>query len=87
VSRQREYLADASAVEFTRYPLGLANALRKIAADPEELETANRGTAHLYIVNPIEKFRARAATLFASHPPTGERIRRLEGLVRQGGQP
>ena len=69
VSRQREYLADASAVELTRNPLGLASALRKIDADPDVLETANRGTAHLYIANPIKKFEARASTMFASHPP------------------
>ncbi len=81
VSRQREYLADASAVEFTRNPLGLANALRKIDADPDVLEVANRGTAHLYIANPIKKFEARANSMFASHPPIKERIRRLEALT------
>jgi heat shock protein HtpX len=81
VSRQREYLADASAVELTRYPLGLANALRKIDADPNILQVANRGTAHLYIANPIKKFEARAHTAFASHPPIQERIRRLEALA------
>jgi heat shock protein HtpX len=84
VSRQREYLADASAVELTRYPQGLAEALRKIAADPHELAHANRGTAHLYIANPIEKFEARAHTAFASHPPIKERIRRLELLAHRG---
>jgi heat shock protein HtpX len=82
VSRQREYLADASAVELTRYPLGLANALRKIDADPDVLESANRGTAHLYIANPIKKFEARASSMFSSHPPIQERIRRLEALAR-----
>jgi heat shock protein HtpX len=82
VSRQREYLADASAVEFTRYPLGLANALRKIDADPEVLETANRGTAHLYIANPIKKFEARASSMYSSHPPIKDRIARLEALTQ-----
>jgi heat shock protein HtpX len=82
VSRQREYLADASAVELTRYPQGLANALRKIDADPHVLATANRGTAQLYIANPIKKFEARAHTMFASHPPIQERIRRLEALTQ-----
>jgi heat shock protein HtpX len=81
VSRQREYLADASAVQFTRNPLGLAGALRKIDADPEVLEVANRGTAHLYIANPIKRFEARASSMFASHPPIKERIRRLEELA------
>jgi heat shock protein HtpX len=83
VSRQREYLADASAVELTRNPLGLANALRKIDDDPEVLESANRGTAHLYIANPIKKFEARANSVFASHPPIKDRIRRLLALVGQ----
>jgi heat shock protein HtpX len=82
VSRQREFLADASAVELTRYPQGLANALRKIDDDPEVLQTANRGTAHLFIANPIEKYEAMAHSPFASHPPIKERIRRLEALVR-----
>jgi heat shock protein HtpX len=82
VSRQREYLADATSVEFTRYPQGLANALRKIDADPDILKTANRGTAHLYIANPIKKFEARAHSAFASHPPIKDRIRRLEALAR-----
>jgi heat shock protein HtpX len=81
VSRQREYLADASAVELTRYPQGLASALRKLAGDPNVLQHANRGIAHLFIANPIEKFQALSNTMFASHPPLEERIRRLEALV------
>jgi heat shock protein HtpX len=81
VSRQREYLADASAVELTRNPLGLASALRKIDSDPEVLEVANRGTAHLYIANPIKKFEARASSMFASHPPIKERVARLMALA------
>ena len=75
VSRQREYLADATAAELTRNPEGLANALRKIAADPEPLEAANRATQHLYIVNPLR----RLDSIFSTHPPTEERIRRLLG--------
>jgi heat shock protein HtpX len=81
VSRQREYLADASAVELTRYPQGLANALRKLQGDAAVLRTANRGTAHLFIANPIEEFQARAESVFASHPPLKDRIARLEALV------
>ncbi len=83
VSRQREYLADASAVELTRNPQGLASALQKLDADPVVLQSANRGTAHLYIVNPIKKFEARAASAFASHPPIQDRIKRLLALVHQ----
>lgn len=82
VSRQREYLADASAVQLTRNPQGLANALKKIDQDPDVLETANRGTAHLFIANPIKRFEARASSMFASHPPMQDRIARLEALVR-----
>jgi heat shock protein HtpX len=84
VSRQREYLADASGVELTRDPHGLASALRKLDADPAELHDANRGTAHLYIVNPIKKFQDWSDTLFASHPPIQDRIARLENLVSEG---
>ena len=60
VSRQREYLADASAALMTRYPEGLASALEKIAGDREVLEVANRATQHLYIVNPIKPFEGRS---------------------------
>ncbi len=81
VSRQREYLADASGVELTRNPLGLAHALKKIDDDPDILETANRGTAHLYIANPIKTFEARAHSMFASHPPIKARITRLLELA------
>jgi heat shock protein HtpX len=81
VSRQREYLADASAVELTRYPQGLANALRKLQGDTAVLRTANRGIAHLFIANPIKKFQERAESVFASHPPLKDRIARLEALI------
>lgn len=81
VSRQREYLADATAVELTRYPQGLANALRKLQGDAAVLKSANRGTAHLFIANPIKKFQDRAESVFASHPPLKDRIARLDALV------
>lgn len=81
VSRQREYLADATAVELTRYPQGLANALRKLQGDAAVLKSANRGTAHLFIANPIKKFQERAESAFASHPPLKDRIARLDALV------
>jgi heat shock protein HtpX len=80
VSRQREYLADASAVELTRNPEGLEQALRKIASDQEVLEVANRSTQHLYVVNPIKKFEERSQGLFSTHPPIVERINRLRAL-------
>ncbi len=53
ISRKREFLADASSAQLTRYPAGLASALRKIAEDKEPLEAANKATAHLYIANPL----------------------------------
>jgi heat shock protein HtpX len=80
VSRQREYLADASAVKLTRYPEGLASALEKIAGDQEVLEVANRATQHLYIVNPIKPFEKRAKSLFSTHPPIEERVARLRSM-------
>jgi heat shock protein HtpX len=83
VSRQREYLADASSVELTRNPYGLERALAKIAGDREVLEVANRATQHLYFVNPIKKFEARASGLTATHPPIVDRVNRLRALTGQ----
>ena len=85
VSRRRELLADASGVLLTRYPEGLASALQKISSDKEALEVANRGTAHLYIVNPLKGKQAGAwlAGLFNTHPSIEVRIKALhemEGL-------
>ena len=84
ISRQREYLADATAVKFTRNPKGLADALQKISGDHEVLEAANRATAHLYIVNPIKRFEKRAKGLFSTHPPIEERIQILRSLETGG---
>jgi len=81
VSRSRESLADATAVELTRNPVGLARALRTISDDPDVLEVANRATQHLYIVNPIKSFEERATSLWDTHPPIGERIRALENVA------
>lgn len=84
VSRQREYLADASGVELTRNPLGLAHALEKLRTDPTPMRIINRGTAHLFIVNPVKKFAELGDTIFASHPPLESRIQRLYSLVQPG---
>ncbi len=84
ISRQREYLADATAVKFTRNPKGLADALQKISGDREVLEAANRATAHLYIVNPIKRFEKRAKGLFSTHPPIEERIQILRSMETGG---
>ncbi len=85
VSRQREYLADASAVELTRNPYGLERALAKISGDPEILEVANRGTQHMYFTNPIKKFEERSSGLMSTHPAIIDRINRLRQLT--GDQP
>ncbi len=81
LSRQREYLADAGSVELTRNPEGLANALAKLANDQEVLEVASRATAPLYIVHPIKKFEDRSSSIFDTHPPIKDRIRRLMSLT------
>lgn len=84
VSRQREYLADADGALLTRYPPGLASALKKLSKDKEVLEAANKATAHLYIVNPLKNANDYVSklmsTLFSTHPPIGERIKRLEWM-------
>jgi heat shock protein HtpX len=83
VSRNREFLADAQGAMLTRYPPGLAAALRKIGASPTAMHSANNATAHLWLsqpsriegdkLGPMEK-------IFATHPPIAERIRRLEEM-------
>lgn len=82
VSRRREFLADASGVLLTRYPSGLANALQKISSDKEPLEAANRGTAHLYIVNPLKGRETLGwfASLFNTHPPIEARVKALKEM-------
>jgi len=82
VSRKREFLADASGALLTRYPAGLASALRKISADTEPLEAANKATAHLYIVNPLKDIKGGGGMnkLFSTHPPIEERIAALEKM-------
>ncbi len=86
VSRKREYLADASGALLTRYPDGLASALKKIAGDTEPLEAANKATANMYIINPLRANvegkggKSFAAKLFSTHPPTADRIKRLSEM-------
>ncbi|MFQ6105105.1 MAG: M48 family metallopeptidase [Candidatus Glassbacteria bacterium] len=80
ISRKREFLADASAAELTRYPEGLASALEVISKDEEKLEAANRATQHLYIVNPIKGLGKSGKNLFSTHPPVEERIKRLREM-------
>ncbi|GAB4344186.1 MAG: zinc metalloprotease HtpX [Candidatus Abyssubacteria bacterium] len=80
ISRKREFLADANGAFLTRYPEGLASALKKLDADTEPLEAANKSTAHLYIVNPLREHASFLNNLFSTHPPTEERIAALEKM-------
>jgi heat shock protein HtpX len=85
VSRSREYLADASAAELTRNPLGLAQALRKIAAAHAPTRLISQGSAHLCITDPrglrLNEQEGAFADLVATHPPIGRRIALLEGMA------
>ena len=81
ISRKREYLADATAVEFTRNPDGLISALIKISDDPSELKTANKATENMYIVNPFRKSRRKkTSNIWSTHPSTEDRIEALRNL-------
>ena len=77
ISRKREYLADASAVEITRNPDGLISALQKISGDPDVLEVANKSTAHMYISNPLKE---KKSDLWSTHPATEKRIEALRNI-------
>ena len=82
ISRKREYMADATAVQFTRNPDGLISALEKIAGDPNELETANNSTSHMYIVNPFRSNskRKKSTNVWSTHPSLEDRIEALKNL-------
>jgi heat shock protein HtpX len=80
VSRQREYLADATSVRLTRNPLGLIGALEKLAAEQRPFEGANRATQHMFIVNPFKAFGLDSSALLSTHPPLEQRIERLRNL-------
>lgn len=84
LSRKREFLADATAVEFTRNPDGLISALEKLENDPNELETANSATANMYIINPFKKNgdngKRKTSSLWSTHPSTADRIEALRNI-------
>ncbi len=81
ISRKREFLADADGALITRYPKGLADALRKISADQEPLEVANEATENLYISNPFKKkHKSWFKGMFNTHPPVEERIKALDAM-------
>jgi heat shock protein HtpX len=81
ISRQREYHADAVGAQFTRNPLGLASALRKISQTGAGVPGVNRGTQHLFIVNPLRHFGDDASALLSTHPSTALRIQRLKAMA------
>ena len=81
VSRRREYLADSTAIQFTRNPDGLISALKKIANDDSKLDVASNSNAYMYIENPFPKKRIKQmSNLFSTHPSVEERIEALENL-------
>lgn len=84
LSRKREFLADATAVEFTRNPEGLISALQKLESDPNQLETANSATSNMYIVNPFKKDtkegKQKSSSIWSTHPSTEDRINALKNI-------
>lgn len=80
VSRQREFLADATSVRLTRHPEGLIAALEKLSVSAQPFRGANRATQHMFIVNPFRNFREKSSRLYATHPPIELRINRLRNL-------
>jgi heat shock protein HtpX len=81
VSREREFLADATAIVFTRYPKGLADALLKLEGDPTPSEHYSTATNHFYISEPKRSWGEKAANLFSTHPKISERV---EALMKMG---
>lgn len=77
ISRKREFLADASAVEITRNPDGLISALQKISSDKDVLEVANKSTAHMYISNPLKE---KKSDMWSTHPAIEKRIEALRSI-------
>ncbi|HLQ72790.1 MAG TPA: zinc metalloprotease HtpX [Bacillota bacterium] len=80
VSRNREYLADATAVEFTRNPEGLVRALRKISGDTRDVKKAQESTASMYISRPLKKKKKNRNNMWSTHPPIEDRIKRLQEM-------
>lgn len=79
LSRKREFLADATAIEFTRNPDGLISALQKISGDPNELKTANQSTENMYIANPFRN-KKKSSSLWSTHPSIEDRVEALRNL-------
>ncbi len=80
ISRRREFLADATSAKYTRNPDGLISALEKISSDPNELETANKATASMYISSPFRENRQKKSSIWSTHPSLEERVDALRNL-------
>jgi heat shock protein HtpX len=82
LSRRREFLADATAVEITRNPDGLISALKKLGNDPNELKSANKATENMYIVNPFRNNpnKKQKVNIFSTHPSISDRVSALENI-------
>jgi heat shock protein HtpX len=80
ISREREYLADATGVKLTRNPLGLIGALKKIDGSDARFDGAPKSIQHLFITNPFKNFGEKAGALFSTHPAISLRIERLQNL-------
>lgn len=85
LSRKREFLADSTAIEFTRNPDGLISALQKLENDSNELKSANSATANMYIVNPFKKNgvkgKKKTSSIWSTHPSTEDRINALKTII------
>jgi len=80
ISRRREFLADSTSVQYTRNPDGLISALEKISADPSELKSANKSTAHMYISSPFRDKKPRKSSIWSTHPSLDERVEAIRNL-------
>lgn len=80
ISRRREFLADATSVKYTRNPDAMISALEKISADPNELHSANKSTAHMYIASPFRDKKITKSSIWSTHPSLDERVEAIKKL-------
>lgn len=80
ISRRREFLADATSVKYTRNPDAMISALEKISADPNELHSANKSTAHMYISSPFRDKKITKSSIWSTHPSLDERVEAIRNL-------
>lgn len=80
ISRRREFLADATSVKYTRNPDAMISALQKISSDPNELHSANKSTAHMYISSPFRDKKITKSSIWSTHPSLDERVEAIKNL-------